>query len=518
VTEEAPPFRRLLIANRGEIAVRIARTCREMGIEAVAVHSDADAEALHVRYADDAVRLGPAPAVDSYLRGDRIVEAALASRAEAVHPGYGFLSEQAGFAEMVESAGLTWVGPAPATLASLGDKLAARRSAAALGVAIVPGTFEPLRLEDAVTAAEAIGYPLIVKAAAGGGGRGMRRVDAATDLEAAVVAATREAGQAFGDGAVYLERYVEGARHVEVQLLGDGQGAIVALGERDCSTQRRHQKLVEEGPAPGLTRGQREALFAAAIRVAGAVGLRNAATVEFLLAPDGTTSFLEVNARLQVEHGVTELLTGLDLVREQILVAAGRPLSRSVRAAAEAALDPQRHAIELRISAEDPARDFVPTPGTLTHWREPGGPGVRVDSGVEAGWHISPDYDPLLAKIIVVAADRDHALARARRAIAELETGGIQTTQPFHAWLLGHAAFRAGQLRTDLVDRDWHPAPLRAAAADLAAGLVARHAWEATSRPEAQASTIPSPLLDAADRGARAWRSAGRRDAVERWT
>jgi acetyl/propionyl-CoA carboxylase alpha subunit len=518
MTEHAPPFRRLLIANRGEIAVRVARTCREMRIQTVAVYSDADSTAMHVRHADVAVRLGSAPAADSYLRADRIVEAALAAGAEAIHPGYGFLSEQADFAGLVESAGLTWVGPAPATLAALGDKLAARRTAAALGVAIVPGTFEALRLEDAVTAAGSIGYPLIVKAAAGGGGRGMRRVDVATDLEAAVGAAIREAGQAFGDGAVYLERFVEGARHVEVQLLGDVHGTIVALGERDCSTQRRHQKLLEESPAPGLTRGRREALFAAAIQIAGAVGLRNAATVEFLLAPDGTTAFLEVNARLQVEHGVTELLTDLDLVREQILVAAGRPLSDAVLAAAEDALDPVRHAIELRISAEDPGRDFAPTPGLLTHWREPGGPGVRVDSGVEAGWQVSPDYDPLLAKVLVVAADRDAALARARRALAELETGGIQTTKPFHAWLLGHAAFRQAQLRTDLVARDWDPAPLRAAAADRAAELVARHVWRPTSRAVAQASPPSSPMLTAGESGADAWRAAGRRDAVERST
>lgn len=518
VMAAAPPFRRLLIANRGEIAIRIARTCREMGIETVAVYSDADALALHVRHADAAARLGPAPAVDSYLRADRILEAALATGADAVHPGYGFLSEQAGLAELVGSAGLAWVGPAPATLSALGDKLAARRSAAALGVPIVPGTFEPLRLEEAVAAARDIGYPLLVKAAAGGGGRGMRRVDDVADLEPAVVAATREASQAFGDDAVYLERLVEGARHVEVQLLGDSHGSIVAMGERDCSTQRRHQKLVEEGPAPGLTRDQRKALFASAIRIAADVGLRNAATVEFLLAPDGETFFLEVNARLQVEHGVTELLTGLDLVREQLLVAAGQPLSADVIAASTAALDPARHAIELRISAEDPARDFVPTPGLLTHWREPGGPGVRVDSGVEAGWRVSPDYDPLLAKILVVASDRDAALARARRAVAELESGGIQTTQPFHAWLLDHSPFREAQLRTDLVARDWDPEPLRAAAAARAAQLVARHVWTSGSGPVA-AVPQPGPAgdADAAATGARSWRAAGRRDAVERW-
>jgi acetyl/propionyl-CoA carboxylase alpha subunit len=521
VIDPLPPFRRLLIANRGEIAVRIARTCREMGIETVAVYSDADAEARHVRAADQAVRIGPAAASESYLRADRIVESAVRCGAKAIHPGYGFLSEQAAFAEAVEAAGLVFVGPSPPTLARLGDKLAARRSAATVGVPIVPGTFEPLRPAGAVAASGAIGFPLLVKAAAGGGGRGMRRVDAAADLEAAVAAAGREAEQAFGDRDVYLERLIEGARHVEVQLLGDAHGQVVALGERDCSTQRRHQKLVEEAPAPGLSRAQREALFEAAVRVAQDVGLRNAATVEFLLAPDGGFHFLEVNARLQVEHPVTELITGLDLVREQLLVAAGAPLSPAVLAAASRALEPGRHAIELRVSAEDPGHDFLPTPGVLTRWREPGGPGVRVDAGVEEGWRVSPDYDPLLAKVIVMAPDRDAAVSRARRAIRELEVAGVQTTRPFHAWLLEHPSFLEGRLRTDLVERDWDPGPSRDVSARRAAEAAAAYARSTAARGLAStsgsqgspaASTVTSP--DAA----LAWRTAGLRDALERWS
>jgi acetyl/propionyl-CoA carboxylase alpha subunit len=485
------PFGRLLVANRGEIAVRIFRTCRELGIETVAVYSDADAGALHVRLADQAVRLGPAPAPESYLRADAIIEAALATGAQAVHPGYGFLSEQAAFGAAVEAAGLVFVGPAPETLASLGDKLEARATATAAHVPIVPGMFDPLPTDDEAgvgrieAAAADIGYPLLIKAAAGGGGRGMRRVDEPAELAAAVTAAARESELAFGDGSVYLERLVEGGRHIEVQLLGDSAGTVVALGERDCSTQRRHQKLVEEAPAPGLSQAQREALHGLAVKVAQQVGLRNAATAEFLYAADGSFYFLEVNARLQVEHGVTELVTGLDLVREQLFIAAGEPLSPAVLAAAERAATPDRHAIELRISAEDPAREFAPVPGLVTRWREPAGLGVRMDSGIEQGWQVPGDYDPMLAKVLAVAPDREQALARARRAVSEFETGGVQTTLPFHAWLLAHPEFAEARLRTDMVTRDWDPEPLRAAAAERAADGVARHGAADGTQPRA---------------------------------
>jgi acetyl/propionyl-CoA carboxylase alpha subunit len=523
------PFGRVLIANRGEIAVRIARTCHELGVETVAVYSDADAGARHMRMADQAVRIGPAPAAESYLRADRIVEAAVRTGADAIHPGYGFLSEQAPFAAAVEAQGIAFIGPTPATLAGLGDKLAARRTARASGVPLLPGTFEPLpgiepsAMTDIERIADEIGYPVMVKAAAGGGGRGMRRVDHPRDLPVALAAAAREAAAAFGDGRVYLERLVESGRHVEVQLLGDIHGSVVAVGERDCSIQRRHQKLVEEAPAPGLDEPQRRQLHELAVRVARAVGLRNAATAEFLLGPGGELSFLEVNARLQVEHGVTELVTGLDLVAEQLWIAAGRPLSPAVRAAASLAATPTRHAIELRISAEDPARDFAPAPGRITRWREPGGPGVRLDSGVEEGWRVPGDYDPLLAKILVVAADRPAAIDRARRAVQELATGGVQTTAPFHDWLLGSVSFRAGELRTELVAQEWDPAAIRRAAADRAARLVAGAL--ADGRLTAVRGPGPVPFPGAVTRGwsdgtvggATGWAVTARREATERW-
>jgi acetyl/propionyl-CoA carboxylase alpha subunit len=507
----------LLVANRGEIAIRVFRTCRELGIETVAVHSEADTGAPFVRAAHIARCIGPAPAAESYLRGDRIIEVAREVGADAIHPGYGFLSEQAGFAAAVEAAGIAFVGPGPVTLAGLGDKLAARRTARDAGVPILPGTFAPIDLDDpdaeariAANAAE-VGYPVLVKAAAGGGGRGMRRVDDPATLHDAVRGAAVEAHGAFGSAQVYLERYAVGARHVEVQLLGDSQGTVVALGERDCSTQRRHQKLVEEAPAPGLTADDRRRLHELAVRIAQAVGLRNAATAEFLVTPDGEDWFLEVNARLQVEHGVTELVTGLDLVREQILVAAGEPLSTDVLAAAAGATEPTRHAIELRISAEDPARAFAPAPGTLTRWREPGGPGVRVDSGVEPGMTVTGHYDPLLAKVLVVAPDRARAIARARRALAELQTGGIQTTLPFHAWLMCHPGFTDGPLRTDLVDRDWDPRSLRAGAERRAAELVAA-AWPGTT-----AATRARPSDPPGDPPSDPWGTTARREATERW-
>ncbi|MBX3030824.1 MAG: ATP-grasp domain-containing protein [Chloroflexi bacterium] len=527
-----PPFRRLLVANRGEIAIRIFRACRDLGIETVAVHSDVDAQAPHVRAADLAVGIGPAPAPQSYLRGDRIVEVARDLGVDAIHPGYGFLSEQAAFASAVEAAGVTFVGPAPETLAGLGDKLAARRTARSVNVPILPGTFEPIELtdtdsQDRIAAnAREVGFPILVKASAGGGGRGMRRVDDPADLADAVQGAAAEALQAFGSAQVYLERYAEGARHVEVQLLGDISGNVVAIGERDCSVQRRHQKLVEEAPAPGMTPEDRRRLHAMAVRIAQAVGLRNAATAEFLLSRDGELWFLEVNARLQVEHGVTELATGLDLVREQLFLAAGHDLSPAVLAAAARAAEPTRSAIELRISAEDPARAFAPTPGRLTRWQEPSGPGVRVDSGVEEGMVIPGDYDPLLAKLLVDGADRDQVLARARRALGELRTGGVQTTLPFHRWLLDQPSFIDGDLRTDMVDREWRPTELRAAAERQAAEIVlaAVNGTDAVAASVTAPSTAPpGPDGSPGDRSgwvvtSDPWVAAGRRAATERWS
>jgi acetyl/propionyl-CoA carboxylase alpha subunit len=459
--KDSPPFRRILIANRGEIAVRIIRACRDLGIEVVAVYSDADAGAAHVRLADEAVRLGPPPPTESYLRIDAVVDAAKATGAEAIHPGYGFLAERAGFARAVEAAGLVFIGPNSAVIEALGDKLRARRLARDVGVPTVPGTLEPVPVErpDQVAAivelARGIGFPLLVKAAAGGGGRGMRRVTSERDLPEALASGAHEAMSAFGDGTVYLEREIARARHVEVQLLGDSAGRVVALGERDCSLQRRHQKLVEEAPAPGLTPAVRHDLHGMAVRLGEAAGLSNAATCEFLLAPDGTFAFLEVNTRLQVEHGVTELVTGLDLVAEQLRIAAGAPLSAGVLAAAGRAADPDRHAIEVRLSAEDPARDFAPTPGRIGRWQMPAGPGVRVDTAIAAGDRVPPDYDNLIAKVMVDGPSRDAAIDRLRRALDEVEVGGLQTTLPFHRFVARDASFRAGDVSTTWVGEHW---------------------------------------------------------------
>ena len=528
---QPPAFQRILVANRGEIAVRIIRAAQELGIETVAVYSDADAEAVHVRAADVAVRLGPAPASESYLRADAIVDAAVAAGADAVHPGYGFLAERASFAEAVERSGLVFIGPTPATIARLGDKLAARRLARNAGVPVVPGTLEPAAVDrpDAVEGvmadAEGIGFPLFVKAAAGGGGRGMRRVERAADLVAALAAGSAEAASAFGDGAVYLEREIRPARHVEVQLVGDTAGTIVALGERDCSIQRRHQKLVEESPAPGLSEEARRILHELAVRVGRAAGLRSVATAEFLLDNDRRFWFLEVNTRLQVEHGVTELVAGVDLVQAQILIAAGEPLADDLLAAAEAATHPRRHAIEVRLSAEDPARGFVPTPGRIGRWSMPSGPGVRVDVGVEAGDRVPPDYDALVAKLLVVAPDRARAIARLTRALDEVEITGIQTTLPFHRHVARHRGFRAGDLSTDWVATEWDPiaggarSDALAAAGPVAAAAAAGRVAAASTQPGVGpriAAPRPGPKPQSGRRGL-GWREAGRLAAVDRW-
>ncbi|MEW6224072.1 MAG: biotin carboxylase N-terminal domain-containing protein [Chloroflexota bacterium] len=538
MTVAAPPFRRVLIANRGEIAVRIIRACHELGMEAVAVYSDADAEAAHVRLADAAVRLGPPPPAESYLRIDAVVRAALDMGAQAVHPGYGFLAERAAFARAVEDAGLAFVGPASATIEALGDKLNARRLAAGVDVPSVPGTLEPAPVDrpdqvaDILATAERIGFPLLVKAAAGGGGRGMRRVTRAEDLPAALVSGSREAESAFGDGSVYLEREILPARHIEVQLLGDAQGTVVALGERDCSLQRRHQKLVEEAPAPGLSEAQRRHLHGLAIRLAQAAGLRNAATCEFLHDPAGDFWFLEVNTRLQVEHGVTELVAGVDIVREQLRIAAGEPLSPAVIAAGERAAIPSTHAIEVRLSAEDPARAFAPTPGRVGRWVMPSGPGVRVDTGIEAGDRVPPEYDNLIAKLMVQAHDRDAAIDRLARALDETEVGGMQTTLPFHRLVARSAAFRRGELSTGWVDEHWDGEAARAEAvrkALLAAGLeaigedaeargrgTAPPTPATTATTAATAATATAATAASAERG-NGWRHGSRARGVDRW-
>jgi acetyl/propionyl-CoA carboxylase alpha subunit len=511
-----PPFRRVLVANRGEIAVRIIRACHELGVEAVAVFSDADAASAHVRAADEAVRIGPAPAAESYLRIDAILDAAAQTGAEAIHPGYGFLAERAAFARAVEESGLTFIGPRSASIAALGDKLAARRAARDAGVPIVPGTLDPAPVDRAddvaaiVDEARAIGFPLLVKAAAGGGGRGMRRVTSAEELPAALAAGSAEARSAFGDGSVYLEREIRPARHVEVQLIGDADGHIVALGERDCSLQRRHQKLVEESPAPGLDAVQRRELHAAAVGAAEAAGLVNAATVEFLLDPDGRFWFLEVNTRLQVEHGVTELVAEVDIVREQIWIAAGHPLSPDVLEAAGRAATPSRHAIEVRLSAENPARGFVPAAGRIGRWEMPSGPGVRVDTGYGAGDRVPPDYDPLIAKLMVVDADRSTAIARLARALDGTVVTGIQTTLPFHRFVARLDGFGDGDLSIDWVAEEWSPV----VEADRARALEAA-SWAAAARPSPAQGGEATTVGEGRPRSA--WSRDGRERAVDRW-
>ncbi|HEX7068245.1 MAG TPA: biotin carboxylase N-terminal domain-containing protein, partial [Candidatus Limnocylindria bacterium] len=447
-----PPFRRLLVANRGEIAIRVIRACRELGISPIAVHSDADADALHVLAADRSERIGPPAATDSYLSIPAVIDAARRSGAEAIHPGYGFLSENADFARAVEEAGIVFIGPPASALASLGNKLAARRSAERAGVPIVPGT--TVALQDDMGAVEDIGFPVMLKAAAGGGGRGMRRVDRREDLADGLAAARREAASAFGDGTIYVERLVAPARHVEVQLLGDRHGALAVLGERDCSVQRRHQKLVEESPSPGVDGPTRDALFDSARRVAGTVDFHNAATVEFLLDADGNHYFLEMNTRLQVEHGVTELATGVDMVAWQIRIAAGEPLGPEVSGAAS-----RGHAIEVRLYAEDPYAGFRPVGGAVSAWRLPQGPGVRVDAAVKPGLQLTPEYDPLLAKVMVHAADRPAAVARLRRALDETVVGGLQTDLGFHRWLVDQPEFVAGDYHTGFVAERWGDGP-----------------------------------------------------------
>jgi len=519
------PFRRVLIANRGEIAVRIIRACRELGLESVAVYSDADIRAGHVRQADYAVRIGPAAPSESYLRIDALMDAARSSGAHAIHPGYGFLAERAEFARRVADAGLTFIGPTAEAIEALGDKLQARRLARAAGVPVVPGTLEPAAIERPdqlprlVAEAEHIGFPLLVKAAAGGGGRGMRRVERAKDLPTALLDGSHEAAAAFGDGRVYLEREIAPARHIEVQLLGDATGRVIALGERDCSLQRRHQKLVEEAPAPGLTVEERRRIHELAVAVASAAGLTNAATAEFLRAEDGSFHFLEVNTRLQVEHGVTELVTGLDIVREQLHLAAGHSLSTAALEAASRSAEPRRHAIEVRIAAEDPGNAFAPAPGTIRRWVMPAGPGVRVDAAVEAGDRVPPEYDNLIAKVMVDAGDRDGAIDRLARALAETEISGIQTTLPFHRFVAAHPGFRRAELSTDWVSEHWDGSR-EAVRAQRLAGLAAAMAWV---RSQGMMASARHPDDGAAARPAdwtgepSAWTKAALEAATDRW-
>ena len=444
------PFTKVLVANRGEIAIRIFRTLRELGIESVAVYSEADRDSLHVASADDAYLLGGGPPAQSYLRGDRIVETALRAGAEAVHPGYGFLAENASFARAVADAGLTWIGPPPEAIEAMGSKIAARERMQAAGVPVVPGTTTPVSTPaDVEQAASEIGYPVAVKASAGGGGKGLKIVRSPDEVERALESARREGEAYFADPTVYVERYLDDPRHVEVQVLADDHGNVVHLGERDCTIQRRHQKLVEETPSPAVDAALRERIGRIAIDAARAVGYRSAGTIEGLLAQDGSYFFLEMNTRIQVEHTVTEAVTGIDIVREQIRVAAGEPLSFT-----QAHVVLRGHAIECRINAEDAAHGFLPSPGRITAYREPAGIGVRVDSGVRAGDEVSGLYDPLVAKLVVHDVDREHARRRMVRALEEFVINGPTTLLPFHRALLESPCFVAGETCRELVESD----------------------------------------------------------------
>jgi len=497
----SPSKKRLLVANRGEIALRIFRACRDLGIETVAVFSDADRSSPHVAAADHAVRLGPAPARESYLSVPALLAAAKKTGASLVHPGYGFLAENAAFARSCADAGLTFVGPSPDAIGAMGSKTGSRRLMGKAGVPVVPGMTGPAR--DAADLAEfgrRAGYPLLLKASAGGGGKGMRRVDAEAELAAAFARVSSEAEASFGDGAVYAEKLVERPRHIEVQVVGDAQGRIVAVGERECSIQRRHQKVVEECPSPAVGGPLRARLFEAAVAAARAVSYSSCGTVEFLLAPDGSFYFLEMNTRLQVEHPVTEEVWGVDLAAAMIRIALGEPLPFSAES-----LVPRGHAIECRVYAEDPRRGFAPSPGLVTALRLPQGPGVRNDVGIESGSVVPIDYDPMLGKLVVHGADRPAAIARLARALADYEIGGVETTLPLFRVLAADAEFAAGEFDVQWLDRR------------LAAGLFAPEAASPEEILLAAAGLAGSgsePRPRAAAEAPSLWQSSARREAL----
>ena len=445
-------FKKVLIANRGEIALRVIRACRELGVATVAVYSEADRESLHVRFADDDVCIGPPPARDSYLRIPQLIAAAEITGADAIHPGYGFLAENAEFADIVRASNIAFIGPTADQIRRMGDKAEARRLALEVGVPIIPGSEGLVAdADEAVAIAQELGFPVIIKAAAGGGGKGMRVAAAEDDFARHFQLARSEALAAFGNDAVYLEKYLERPRHVEFQVMGDTHGRLVHLNERDCSIQRRHQKLIEEAPSPVVTPELRAAMGEAAVRLARNIDYVGAGTVEFLLNGDGRFFFMEMNTRIQVEHPVTEMATGVDLVKEQIRVAAGEELSIP-----EEGLAPRGHVIECRVNAEDPAQNFQPCPGQITTFHPPGGPGVRVDTHIYAGYHVPPYYDSLLAKVIVQGHDRTEALARMHQALDGFIIEGVTTTIPFLSRVIQHPAFQAGDVDTKFLERESH--------------------------------------------------------------
>ena len=500
-----PPFRRVLVANRGEIAVRVIRACRELGIESVAVYSEPDRTALHVRQADYAYPIGPAAAAESYLRVETIVAGARAAGADAIHPGYGFLSERADFARACADAGLVFIGPPAEAIAAMGDKVAARRLMRQAGVPVVAGSDTALAADgDVGRLADDLGYPIMLKAAGGGGGKGMRLVASAGELARALRAARSEARSAFGDDRVYVEKAIVRPRHVEVQVLGDVHGNVIHLYERECSIQRRHQKVIEESPSLAVDAATREAMGRVAVQAARAVGYVSAGTVEFLVDADRRFYFLEMNTRIQVEHPVTEAVTGIDLVRAQIEVAAGRPLRLRQEDVGQ-----RGWAIECRIYAEDPENNFLPAPGRIEILRVPSGIGIRDDSGIYEGFEVSPYYDPLLSKLVAWGSTRAEAIARMLRALREYTVVGPGTNLAFHRWALAHPAFRAGEIDTGFIARHFRPGAADEGARDLALIGAALAAVTGAGRVTGANGAAPSPA-PAASR----WRAQARRDAL----
>jgi acetyl-CoA carboxylase biotin carboxylase subunit len=496
-------LKKILVANRGEIAVRIIRACQELGYETVAVYSEADRLAPHVRMAQEAHCIGPAPAIDSYLRGDKIIEVAKKSGADGIHPGYGFLAENADFAEAVNAAGLTWIGPPSAAIRLMGDKITARTTMAAAGVPLVPGTGMTARMDDdeLSVAANDIGFPLLVKAAAGGGGKGMRVVRRSEDLSGAIRTARREAQAAFGDDRVYLEKFIEHARHIEIQILADEHGNVIHLGERECSIQRRHQKLIEEAPSPVIDETLRQKMGQIAVEAARKVNYCSAGTMEFVLDRDRNFYFLEMNTRLQVEHPVTEMVTGVDIVKEMLRIASGRKLRYE-----QEDIQVKGWAIECRILAEDPSNNFMPSIGEIIGLTTPTGPGVRVDSGIYFGIEVTPYYDSMMAKLIVLGETRGEAILRMRRALEEFRITGVTTTLPLHLQLMNSTRFQAGQIDTNFLEHNFTlnqtpNADLMQVAA-IAATLVAH---QRNQRAILLHQGGPSP-----------WRLYGRREALDR--
>ena len=504
---EAPPFEKVLIANRGEIAVRVIRACRELGVRSVAVFSDADRNALHVRYADEAWPCGPAPSAQSYLNVDRILAIAKESGAQAIHPGYGFLSENADFSRRCSEAGVAFIGPRPETIEEMGDKVVARQKMEAAGVPLVPGTTQKLSDDEAIAAAKEMGLPVMVKATAGGGGKGMRRVDHEKDLAQGIARARSEARASFGDDAIYVEKFIEEPRHIEIQILGDSHGNVIHLFERECSIQRRHQKVIEEAPANRMPAMLREEMGKAAVAAAKAVGYEGAGTCEFLVDADDHFFFLEMNTRVQVEHPITELITNVDIVKTGIQIAAGHEIGISQNEVGISGC-----AIECRIYAEDPEQNFRPSPGEILVYRPPGGPGVRNDSGVYSGAEVSVHYDPLISKLITWGRDRPEAIGRMRRALREFVIKGIKTSIPFHRAVMEHPQFLAGHYDTSFIDTHIMPSGATSVGVDeeeLRAGVMLA-AIAALKRDQELAKRASQGGGGGADGSGSRWKQAGR--------